>query len=319
MRLFFWVTVVAVFAGSAHSSDLEIVTGSKGGTYIEFGHDMASVAAEAGLKLTVRESAGSLKNVFAVRYTPGVQLGIVQTDVLGFLKDRANGLNGASVSPEDRPKLNDLIDSIKLVFPLYIEEIHILATSEIATFADLEGKIVSVGKNGGGTFITSEQIFATSGISIDPVPNLSSQDAIELLLDGDIDAMIYVVGQPASAFNDYVPAGSDLHFLEIDPSGLLEQYDSAEISASSYDWLDHDVETVGVRSLLISYNYQGEENCQSIGLFASLIRDHLGELQDSRHEKWKDVVLDAPVSSWDQYACVDANAASAGFLEKYQR
>ncbi|MEO0822272.1 MAG: TAXI family TRAP transporter solute-binding subunit [Pseudomonadota bacterium] len=303
-------TALALLAGTtpARATDLAIVTGSSSGTYIQFGRDMAGVAAPAGIRLDVRESAGSLTNSYAVRYTPGVQLGIVQSDVMGFLRARSEGLVGRTLAAEDLTDLRDLVDSLKLVLPLYIEEVHVLARREIRSLADLAGRRVSVGRNGGGTFITADQLFRVAGVEIERIQNLATNDAIELMRDGTIDAMVYVVGQPASAFVEQVSASDDFHFLPISEPRLLEIYDAAVIEPASYPWLDMPVQSIGVRSLLVSYDYEGEENCAAIGQLARVVSDNIQALRGSGHPKWRGVALDARVAAWERYRCV----ASAG-------
>ena len=65
---------------------LGIITGSDKGTYYQFGLDLQKlVRQDADINLTVSTSKGSIENVYAVYQRPGVQLGIVQSDVLAFV------------------------------------------------------------------------------------------------------------------------------------------------------------------------------------------------------------------------------------------
>jgi TRAP-type uncharacterized transport system substrate-binding protein len=76
----FVVTTSAVFA-----QDMGIVTGSKRGTYYQFGLNMSELVKQRGVKLRVDDSQGSVQNVFSVYKAPDTQLGIVQSDVLAFV------------------------------------------------------------------------------------------------------------------------------------------------------------------------------------------------------------------------------------------
>lgn len=303
-----------VTISTSHANDLNIVTGSKSGTYIQIGNDIAKLASQDGITIGVMESTGSLTNAYAVRYTPDVQLGIVQSDVLGYLKIRADNVTPGAVAKEDIPKLKNLIESLKLVMPLYTEEVHILARKEIKNLTDLAGKIVSFGRHGSGTSITAEQVFRSIGVQVKPEYGFAPDDALNYLKDGHISAMVYVVGQPAKLFTQTINAGDGLHFLNTDEAGiserLLVQYDTATLERTHYPWMERDVATVGVRSLLIAYNYRGEENCANIGRVAKSIQDNLSALRSSGHEKWNNVNLSAPVGSWDRYDCVSLESAA---------
>jgi TRAP-type uncharacterized transport system substrate-binding protein len=94
-----------------------IVTGSPEGTYVRIGRDLAALGAECGVSLDVRESAGSVENMEAVRDRRATQLGLVQSDVLEYFKTFAG----------DDAGLRRQADGIRIAFPLYDEEVHVLA------------------------------------------------------------------------------------------------------------------------------------------------------------------------------------------------
>ena len=112
-----------------------IVTGPAEGTDFRIGEDLAAMAAECGVTLGVRESAGSVENMQAVRDRPATQLGIVQSDVLEYYRTFA----------ADDPDLRRPARGVRVAFPLYNEEVHVLARRDIATLADLAGRKVATG------------------------------------------------------------------------------------------------------------------------------------------------------------------------------
>lgn len=306
----FALGMLAALAGwtlrPAIATDLKIVTGSATGTYIKIGQNIADHVAQSGIGLTVMESSGSLTNAYAVRYSPGVQLGIVQSDVLAFLETRARGVVRAGVSQADIPKLIQMVDSLKLVLPLYIEEAHLLVREDVQSVAELADKKVAVGSPGSGTFITAEQVFRALGISVKPMPRMETADAIDLLQEGQIDGVFYVVGQPATVFNKDAQSMEGLKFLKLDHPALLEAYEYVTINRSSYPWMVEDVESIGVRSLLIAYDYQGQENCAAIGDLAEQVVSGLGALRERGHAKWGQVDFSQEVFAWSRYRCVGA-------------
>ena len=62
------------------------MTGGPTGTYIKIGRDIAGLGKACGQTLNVVESAGSLENFSGVRNRKNTQFGIVQNDVLEYLK-----------------------------------------------------------------------------------------------------------------------------------------------------------------------------------------------------------------------------------------
>jgi len=296
----------ALLAAPAGAIDLGIVAGSPSGTYVRVAEDISGLVAAEDIALDVRESHGSLQNVFALRYTPGVQLGLVQSDILGFLRARAEGVVPEGLSPAERDELSDLTDRIKLVHPLYVEEVHILARRDVPSVEALAGRRVSFGRRGGGTFITAEQLFRLIDVEVEPFMDVAPGDAIEFMRAGEIDAMVYVVGQPVDLLAGREDLAEDFHFLPIDRPELLEVYEPATIARASYPWIDADVQTVGVRSLLAAYDYENPENCEAIRTVASAIVAGIGALRASGHPKWQAVALDAPVRQWERYRCADA-------------
>src|SRR4051812_38999577 len=79
---------------------LGIVTGPKTGTYYAFGKDIAQVAGKAGIDVDIKQSEGSIDNIKRINSSENAALGIVQSDVLGFLS--------RSKSPESMRMANNL-------------------------------------------------------------------------------------------------------------------------------------------------------------------------------------------------------------------
>lgn len=286
--------------GPAAAVELVIAGGERNGVYMAMIEDLSRLASENGLPVSGRESAGSLTNAYAVRYTPGVQLGVVQSDVLDFL---ASHIGDPALSADQSDKLSDLMASLRVVAPMHLEEMHVLARSDIRDLAGLEGKRVSVGANGGGSYVTAERVFNLAGVDVEPVANMSAEDSVEALRAGLIDAMVFVVGQPASAFALGVSPQDDFHFLAIDDPAILALYDDAVIETASYPWMELPTRTLGVRALLVGYPYRGVETCEAIGSLATLINAEIETLRARGHPEWAGVEPALTVARWERNAC----------------
>src|SRR5262245_30580818 len=284
--------LLAGLARGATAADMGIITGSEKGTYYQFGLNLQSLLKSRDIALTVHPSRGSIENVYAVYQRPGVQLGIVQSDVLAFV---------ARVQTD--PTLQRIAKKTKMVFPLYNEEIHVLARPGPESFDDLAGKRVAIGREGSGTYLTARLLFSVADIAPREMVPIDTDEALAELKAGRVDAMFYVAGYPVKLFTDAVREGDKLSLLPITSKSITEFYPAAEIPAGTYPWQSTAVPTAAVKAVLISYDFQ-RRDCDTIGQFAKVINDNMGWLVKNGHPKWKTVDLNYSLKGWEQYGCV---------------
>ena len=87
--------------------------------------------------------------------------------------------------------------NLRLVAPLFSEEIHVLACRQVAGLRDLQGARVAAGPPGLGSRFTAERLF--SGLEIRPQwLDLGPEQGVCAVLAGQADAMVYVAGKPVS-------------------------------------------------------------------------------------------------------------------------
>lgn len=294
-----------------------IYTGQKTGTYYTFGRDIADVARKSGIEVDVKSSGGSIDNIKYVNNSDASKnisnIGIVQSDVLGFL--------GRSKNPDSIRMANNL----RLVFPFYNEEVHVLARNGIKTFADLQGKKVAIGEDGSGNMLTSVNLFSIMNVVPAESQKISPAQGVVSVLKGDIDAVIFVGGKPVRLFKNledltlpenqkYGAMLDKVHFIPMDSAKMLEEYKPAEITNKDYSFVKETVPTISVQAILVSY-YSGQDStvkrCEQIGNLATSLRNALPALKESGHPKWKEVSLDANVSTWKKDSCAWADASKA--------
>jgi len=286
-------TGLVVFAAAvAPAADLGLITGSERGTYYQFGLNMAALVKPQGFDLTVHPSKGSIENIYAVYQRPGVQMGIVQADVLAFV---------ARVQTD--PVLKRIASKTKMVFPLYNEEVHLLGRRGISDFDDLTDKRVAIGREGSGTYLTSRLLFKVSEVAPREMVPIDTDEALAELKAGRIDAMFYVAGYPVKLLTDKVAEEDNLALIPITNKSVAEFYSSAEIPANTYKWQPTPTGTVAVRAVLVSYDFR-RKDCDAIGRFAQIVSTSTEWLVKNGHPKWKSVNLDAPLKGWEQYDCV---------------
>ena len=284
--------ILLVASGVRAAEDVGLITGGEKGTYYRFGLDLQKLVKAHGFNLTVHPSRGSVENIYAVYQRPGVQMGIVQSDVLAFVS-----------RVETDPLLKLIAKKTKMVFPLYNEEIHLVGRRDIASFDDLAGKRVAIGREGSGTYLTSRLLFKLSEVNPAEMVPIDTGEALAALRAGRVDAMFYVAGYPVKLFTDDVTEADRLAVIPITNKSVVEFYPTVDLPARAYAWQETPVPTVAVKSVLISFDFR-RKDCDTVGRFAQVLAKQMPWLVENGHAKWKSVDLDFPLRGWEQYDCV---------------
>jgi TRAP transporter TAXI family solute receptor len=275
----------------ANKGVVGVITGGVNGTYIRIAADMATVLDTDNLRILAMIGKGSVQNINDLLYLKGVDMAIVQSDVLEYLKRQ-----GTYPNIEKR---------IYYITKLYNEELHLLANSGINSLSDLSGRKVNFDTKGSGTFITASIIFEMLKISVEPT-YYDQATALEKLKRGEIDALVYVAGKPAQLFEKLTVADS-LHFISIDHTPpLLETYLPTQLNSQDYPSLikvDQNVKTVAVGAVLAVYNWERQNARYSkVANFVDYFFGRFNEFQQpGRHPKWREVSLSAVVPGWMRF------------------
>jgi uncharacterized protein len=278
-----------------------LISGGVTGTYVRIAADLAD-ALDDGYELRILPiiGKGSVRNIEDLLLLRGVDVAIVQSDVLDFYKR-------AGLVPNIEQKIH-------YISKLYNEEVHVLAKSEHRTIDDLAGKQVNFGTEGSGTFMTAGIIFDDLGIDVD-VTSHPEPIALERLRTGQIDALVFVGGKPLKLIQD-VDRQEGLHLLAIPPERIKAAYLPSELTADAYPRLidaGNPVQTVAVTAVLAAYNWvdghprRGKLNRFIERFFANF--DRL--LEPPFHPKWREIDLRAPVPGWQRIAPAE-NVAVVG-------
>jgi len=294
------------FAEDANAEQIGMVTGSRTGTYIQFGNDIAGIAKPVGLDILVKDSQGSIDNIKRMNSKENAALGIVQSDVLGFL------------SRSESPEMRQVAERLRLIFPFYNEEVHLFASKAIRSFNDLQGKRVAVGEPGSGSWLTATNLLQMTGVKPAELLNLPPLQGVTAVLKGEADAMFYVAGKPVSLFTkvgnlitrpEFAAMLANVHFVPLDDPRMLREYQPTLISKKDYDWLTEDASTITVKAVLMSFDFSGKktpyfvQRCQRLAQLGQAIRANLDQLRQTGHAKWKEVNLDEKVGIWPLDSC----------------
>src|SRR5580704_14780562 len=167
-------------ADRLNANTVTVMSGTIGGTYVQFGADLESVLDDGdNLRVLSIVGRGSVQSVADILFLKGVDMGIVRSDTLDYL--------------ERKGFANSIKRHFTFITKLYNEEMHVIAPKSIQKLQDLEGKTVAVDLPNGGTFVTSITVFERLGIK----PNfvyIEQRIAYDKLKKGELDAVIAVQG-----------------------------------------------------------------------------------------------------------------------------
>jgi len=264
----------------AAAQDLRIVTGGEGGTYEAVGAALAAQVTKDGTEMTWRRSSGSLSNLLILSLDQA-ELGLCQFDVfMAATKGAAGG---------------DLRQDLRVVSPLFLEEIHLLLRNEtnIDNFRGLAGHAIGVGPLNSGTHYTAQRLLRSYGLGPDRyiADHSNSADAIRKLQSGDIDAAFIVGGQPLGMLAK--AEGIKLVGLSKPKQRVgsksktkaLGGYQYVSIPAGTYPFQKSAVRTLATPCLLVG----------RAGLSTELVRQTLKSMFQHKaeltklHSKWKDL------------------------------
>jgi len=242
-----------------------LLTGGTGGTYYPLGGQIAEIIEEeTDLKVDMHSSNASADNVQEIA-DGEAELAFVQTDVVAY------AVEGIHMFEDD-----GAVENIQAVASLFPETIQIVTTKDsgIESVEDLEGKAVSVGAPGSGTYINAEQILAVHGLDIESdidAHDLTFDESTDGIQDGNIDAAFITAGTPtgsvvglsATVDIDIVPIEQDKidELIDMYPHYALDMIEGD--NAEEYG-LDGDVQTVAVLAMLAVADDVSEDDVYEI-------------------------------------------------------
>ena len=272
-----------------NQNTVTLITGTIGGTYVQFGADLASVL-DDGNKLRVLPivGRGSVQSVADILFLQGVDIGIVRADTLDYL--------------ERKGFAKDIKKQFTYVTKLYNEEMQIIAPKSINSLRDLEGKTVSVDLPNGSTFVTVLTVADRLGMKANWV-YIEQRIAMEKLKTGEVDAVIVVGGKPYKSVSNFGNDGR-FHLVKVDYEKPLQgDYLPATLTSKDYPNLiaeGEKVDTIAVPALLAAYNWApNTDRYRKLAVFVDYFFTKFPQFQNPPfHPKWKEVSLAAPLAGW---------------------
>lgn len=280
---------LVLFSFSPVIAQLTILSGPSQGSYSVFISDIEKVLSTDSTKLVVNmDTDGAAYNLekIADRNTP-FKMALIQSDLL-FHMYGMDMLNNTEKTK-----------NIKVILPLANEEIHLVTIndSELTKLQDLSEKMIGIGTQYQGTYYTSSLIKNRSKVLWNS-RIMSYEDALRDLNTRKIDAF-FVVGSAPMQKLDIDPRAfsKTLKLIPlVDFDDWAKYYQTDTIYAGDYKWLEENVPTFSVKTILVvNESKLTEQDRKDIALIIEGINTNLNMLKTEGHPKWKEVDL----SDWD--------------------
>lgn len=283
------VLLFSVFLFSDIIGQMVILSGPEDASYYRFVEDINNVLGNGSDKPYInKKTQGAMYNFNQITdpKTP-YKVAMVQSDLLFYMQasDMRNNTN----------KTKD----IKVIIPLANEEIHVVTkkSSNLNKLQDLDSTTVAIGNKNQGTYVTSSIMKDRSNMYWIS-RNIHFDQALKDLYLDEIDAFIIVGSAPVSKLDLNPRAMTDeLALVELeDFNDWAKYYDNDTIYKEDYKWLEKDVPTFGVKTVLIVNEAKLTDTDRSeIAKLAKGIKSKFDILKEQGHPKWKEVDL----SDWD--------------------
>ena len=248
------ILLAAVLLNGCSSAEtvrrLRFGAAGEGGVYREFGERFAALENETDNgTVELKTTAGSAANL---RLLTGeyLQLAIAQADLAQDAYDQT----GIFADEEESRGFG-------AVAALYTEtcQVVVRADSEIRTVEDLQGKTVSIGAEESGSEQNAMQILSAYGLNdkLVSMVNLNYEDAEAQLKAGKIDAVFITAGAPSPVLAE-LAGECGIRLLNVDGAAAqrlistYSAYSMVTLPAGTYSGQTEDVQTVGVKAVLLA-------------------------------------------------------------------
>ena len=240
-----------------------ILSGPEKGSYNEFVDDIVTLLGEkSDVILENKTSDGSAFNFkMLIDHNTNYKVALIQSDFLALM------------DAEDKLNNTDKTGSLKVVMQLAKEQIHFVTkkSSDIKSLQDLDMKRVGIGTIDQGGFVTGKIIRERSQISWSTV-YVGFDEMLSRLSTESINAGLVVGSAPLDMLNiDPQVMVDGMSILELDDfNGWAEHYENDTIYSGDYKWLDKNIPTFGVRTLLVvNESKLTDEEKQSVSVIKS--------------------------------------------------
>jgi uncharacterized protein len=271
--------VIAAFLGwpppARAQTEIVMLTGNTGGVYYPLGIALGKIWERTlpGTRVSVQSTQASVENFNLLQQRRGT-FAFGQGDVMS---DAFKG-NAEAGFPSSRNRLR----MVAALFPNYL---HVVALkgAKVRSVHDLKGKRVSVGASRSGNELNARVLLGAAGMSyadLRRVDYLAYNDAVALMRDGQLDAVIVSAGLGVKAVAE-LAAATPVDIVAIDHELIAKSggvFSPVTIPAGTYAGQGQDVPTAALINFLVT---QSDVPEAVVHAAVKALYDNLGELMAS--------------------------------------
>ncbi|MEZ5195067.1 MAG: TAXI family TRAP transporter solute-binding subunit [Bacteroidales bacterium] len=289
LKNLFSTFIVMIAFSTLTFAQLTILSGPEQASYYRFAQDIVTVVGpELGTPVSSEVTSGAVYN-YEQLIDPNspYKIAFVQADFL-YYKQAIDSKDNTEFSKQ-----------IKVVLPLAHEEIHIVTKEQnnLNKLQDFnttpEKKIMAIGTKDQGTYYTANMIKNRSEIYWQS-RNIHFDEALNDLYLDQVDAFMIVGSAPIQKLNiNPQVMVNPISLVELqDFNGWAKYYDADTIYAKDYKWLEKDIPTFSIKTLLIVNDSKlTDAERMEVSLLKKGILNKIDVLKAEGHPKWKDVDL----------------------------
>jgi hypothetical protein len=200
----------------------------------------------------------------------------------------------ALVSALSLSRGSDLSDRLVYLAKMFTEELHAVATVDVRSVEDLNGKPVYLGYPGSDAEIAAQALLEARGVKVEPVSG-TLDDALAGLKEKRVAAVFVLAPKPFSQLSALSDADG-LRLLPLPYKTSDEAFYPASLASADYPALVPDggqVETVALDTVLVAPRWRDSSHRQQeLTAFSRRLFEQFPELlAEGRHPKWKETNL----------------------------
>lgn len=193
---------------------IEIGTAGTGGAYYPIGIAMAEIlTSKLKTQATAQVTGGAVENIRLIQ-DGSVKIALTTT------ASAYRGLKGLPPFKKPSTRVSGLFSNLTQG----VYQIAVRDDSSIKTLADLRGKRVSLGPQGGLAVEMSDYVFRAAGFSIPDVKAtfLSYEESATMMDDGNLDAVVIQSALPSPALRQLQTTGKRFRMISLSPAVIAK-------------------------------------------------------------------------------------------------
>ena len=266
-----------------------IIAARRQGTMTELAEDLRDTLEHDDLRIVPILGRGSIGNVQDLLFLRGVDLALVQSDVLDFYLEQ-----------KIEPNIGSKIRYLATIGP---QKAHLLTRADITSIDQLNGRRVNIGRVNTGSFMSASLLLQAIGLQVEAT-NHGHKKAFKLLKDGEIDAMFRMGGAPIPGMLD-VKKEDGVHLIDIPADRIpAGSYQPTALTPDDYpELVSTPVQSVEVKTLLASYNWPKDHpRYINVAKFNEALISNQDELRSGDyHAAWQELSTNGTVSGWRKF------------------